>query len=89
MHQHVCKRMLLHLMMKFSLMENFIFLYFHEHKNTELNYFNYISKLQNLGCYIITCGCDFFYLSIEHAINMWLCACCHCTYLYFICLLQK
>jgi hypothetical protein len=60
MHQHVCKRMLLHLMIKFSLMENFIFLCFHEHKNTELNHFNYISKLQILGCYIITCGCDFF-----------------------------
>ena len=36
-----------YLMINFNLMKNFIFLYFHEHKNTELNYFSSISEEAN------------------------------------------
>ena len=43
-HQHVCIIILLRLMINFNLMRNIFFLYFHEHKNTKLNNFIYISK---------------------------------------------
>jgi hypothetical protein len=39
--------MLLHSMLNFNLMKNFVFLYFHEHKNTKLNYFILIFKGAN------------------------------------------
>ena len=34
-------------MINFNLMKNIVFLCFHEHKNTELNHFSYISKEAN------------------------------------------
>ena len=47
MHQHVCTNKLLNLMINFNLIKQFIFIYFHEHKNTELNHFSSISEEAN------------------------------------------
>ena len=47
MQGHVCTNMLLNLMMNFNLMKIFIFLCFHEHKNSKLPQFTPISKRAN------------------------------------------
>jgi hypothetical protein len=51
MQWHVCSNIVANLMINFSLMKKFIFLCFHEHKNTKSNLFNPISKVANFGCY--------------------------------------